>query len=223
MSRKIRLTLAAVALVVLVGLAWFLLISPLRADIATTDSAVAAEQTRLAAAQAKLAQAEVTRAEGKKNQARLIELAKMVPASSQVPSLLVQIQDLADQSGIKFLSVTPGDPKESEGFQIIPLTLEFTGTYFDLSDFAYRAEQLVAGPGRLLTVKSIQLQLGGTDTGTSGATTAKAKGSPDLKISMTVYAFCMDQATASQPSANGSTPTGSAGGAAGATTTTTVH
>ena len=55
----------------------------------------------------------------------------MVPESGQVPSLLVQIQDLADQSGIMFISVSPGEPKESEGFQIIPLTLEFSGSYFD--------------------------------------------------------------------------------------------
>jgi Tfp pilus assembly protein PilO len=224
MSRKIRLIVSAVALIAIIGLAWFMLISPLRAEIATTDGAIKAEQTRLAAAQAKLAQAETTRAEGKKNQARLIELAKMVPTSSQVPSLLVQIQDLADQSGIKFKSMNPGDPKESDGFQVIPLTLEFTGTYFDLKDFAYRAEQLVAGPGRLLTVKSIQLQLGGTETGTSGTSTVKAKAtSPDLKIAMTLYAFCMDQATAGQPTAAASTTSGSTAAGAGATTTTTAH
>jgi Tfp pilus assembly protein PilO len=216
------MALSGVALLVIVAMAWFFLISPLRAQIATTDSAIGAEQTKIAAAQAKLAQAEVTRTEGEKNQARLIELAKMVPASTQVPSLLVQIQDLADQSGITFDSVTPGDAKEANGFQIIPLTLEFTGTYFDLSDFAYRAEQLVAAPGRLLTVKSVDLQLGGT-TDSTGGTTKKTKGSPDLKISMTLYAFCMDQSTAGRATTAGAT-TGQTGAAdAGATTTTTVH
>ena len=87
----------------------------------------------------------------------------MVPQSTQVPSLLVQIQDLADQSGIDFLSVSPGEPTEADGFQIIPLSLSFTGTYFDLSDFAYRVEQLVAAPGRLLTVKSISLKFENSD------------------------------------------------------------
>ncbi len=200
MSRKIRMALSAGALVVIVALAWFFLISPLRGDIAETDQAIQAESTKLAAAQAKLAQAEATRAEGKKNQARLMELAKMVPDSSQVPSLLVQIQDLADQSGIQFKSVSPGEPQESDGFQIIPLTLDFAGTYFDLSDFAYRAEQLVAGPGRLLTVKSIQLQLGTTTEEGS----AKVKSSPGLNISMTLYAFCMDQTKAGEPMADAS-------------------
>jgi Tfp pilus assembly protein PilO len=217
MSRKTRLALSGVALIVVVALAWFFLISPLRAEIATTDDAIAAESTKIAAAEAKLAQAEVTRAEGKKNQARLLELAKMVPDSSQVPSLLVQIQDLADQSGIKFKSVSPGDPVESGGFQIIPLSLEFTGSYFDLSDFAYRAEQLVAAPGRLLTVKSIQLQLGGT---TAEDSAEPAKASPDLTVSMTLYAFCMDQAAAATPVATGSTSPKPSGADAAATTPT---
>ena len=216
MSRKVRMALSGVALLVVVAMAWFFLISPLRAEIKQTDAAIAAESTKIAAAQAKLAQAEVTRAEGKKNQAQLMELAKMVPDSSQVPSLLVQIQDLADQSGIKFISVSPGDPKESDGFQIIPLTLQFAGSYFDLSDFAYRAEQLVAGPGRLLTVKSIQLQLGGA---TEAAEGEPVKDSPDLNVSMTLYAFCMDQAAAAQASSATSATTDSAGAAETTTTT----
>lgn len=217
MNRKIRLVLSGVALVVIVAMAWFFLITPLRASMAETNSAITAESTKLAAAQAKLAQAEVTRAEGQKNQARLLELAKMVPDSSQVPSLLVQIQDLADQSGIKFKSVSPGDPKESDGFQIVPLTLEFSGSYFNLKDFAYRVEQLVAGPGRLLTVKSVQLQLRNAPT---DGKAAPAGDGPDLTVSMTLYAFCMDQAAADKPAAQSSTAQSADAGAANTTTTT---
>jgi Tfp pilus assembly protein PilO len=220
MSRKVRLALSGVALLVIVAMAWFFLISPLRADITETDAAITAESTKLAAAQAKLAQAEITRAEGKKNQARLLELAKMVPDSSQVPSLLVQIQDLADQSGIKFISVSPGAPKESEGFQMIPLTLEFSGSYFDLSDFAYRTEQLVAGPGRLLTVKSVQLQLGGQ---TAEGSATPVKDSPDLGVSMVLYAFSMDQAAAAQTATAQSSATQPGGDATSTSTTLTAN
>jgi Tfp pilus assembly protein PilO len=209
MSRKIRMAISGVVLIIIVALAWFLLISPLRSDIAEADQAIEAQQVRLAAAQAKLAKAEATRAEGQKNQARLLELAKMMPESSQVPSLLLQIQDLADQSGIEFTSITPGDPVEADGYQTIPLQLEFNGTYFDMSDFAYRAEQLVAGPGRLLTVKSIEYQLNNdSEESEEGETSA----SPELTVAMTLYAFCMSQTTlaaepaAAQPPAAATTP-----------------
>ncbi len=116
MSRRIRFVLVALALVVIVAVCWFMVLSPLRADIATTNASIEAERTKLAAAQAKLAQAETTRQEGKMNQARLLELAKMVPDSEEIPSLLLQIQDLADQSGIDFISITPGEPSRGRRF-----------------------------------------------------------------------------------------------------------
>ena len=213
MSRKFRMILAGVALVAIVAMAWFFLISPLRSDIAETDKAIEAQQVRLAVAQAQLAQAEATQAEGQKNQARLLELAKMMPEASQIPSLMLQIQDLADQAGIEFTSITPGEPMESNGYQTVPLQLEFDGTYFNMSDFAYRVEQLVAGPGRLLTVKSVEYQLGdGSDEAEDDATSA----SPKLKVAMTLYAFCMSQTVAAEPVAAAEKP------AAGATTTTTA-
>ena len=218
MTRKMRMLLAAVALVAIIAVAWLFLISPLRTDIADTNASMTEQQDRLTQAQAKLAVAQTTRAEGQKNQARLMELAKMVPQSTQVPSLLVQIQDLADQSGIAFLSVSPGEPTEAAGFQIIPLTLSFTGTYFDLSDFAYRVEQLVAAPGRLLTVKSISLKFDAP--GATGTPSVAKSDSPILGVSMALYAFCMDQSSASAPTAS-TTQQAASGSSSGTAATTT--
>lgn len=211
MNRRIRFVLVAVALVVIIALCWFLLLNPVRADIAAKNAAIEAEQTKLAAAQAKLAQAETTRQEGKKNQGRLLELAKMVPESEEIPSLLLQIQDLADQSGIDFISITPGDPVQAGAFGILPLQLEFSGTYFDLSDFVYRAEQMAAGPGRLLAIKTLRLQLG--QEATEG-TASGASAGPKLTVNMTLYAFVM----ASSPA---TAPTTAAGAAQPATTSET--
>jgi Tfp pilus assembly protein PilO len=127
----------------------------------------------------------------------LLELAKMVPLTEELPSLLLQIQDLADQAGIEFIQVTPGEATATESgeFQLIPLGLEFSGTYFDVSDFIYRAEQMVAGPGRLLAIKSVSLALG-------AETEASAVRSPELGVTMSIYAFIMGgggSATANVP------------------------
>lgn len=185
MSRTVRMALIGVALIAIIALAWFFLLSPIREDIASTATQIEDARGSLAAAQAKLAQAEITRQEGKKNQSRLIELAKMVPADQEIPSLLVQIQDLAVQSGIEFMSITPGAPLEQVDYRVIPMSVEFTGTYFDLSDFIYRAEQMVAAPGRLLTIKNMNLELSQTTAGeaVTGAV------SPLLHVAMTMYAY----------------------------------
>jgi len=70
---------------------------------------------------------------------------------------------------------------------VVPLQLQFTGTYFDVSDFAYRAEQMVAGPGRLLAISSVALAPGGAAAGEgSGA-------SPKLGVSVSLYAFILSE------------------------------
>jgi Tfp pilus assembly protein PilO len=213
-NRTLRLVLVGVALVVIVLLAWFFLINPLRGDIDAVEASIETEQAALTAAQAELAQAEAIREEGEKNRGMLLELAKMVPEGEQIPSLLLQIQDLADQSGIDFIAVTPGDPIQSGGFDIIPLELEFTGTYFDLSDFVYRAEQMVAGPGRLLAVKNLDLQLAQESEGTGSEVAV----SPELAVNMTLYAFQMAAPTAATTPATGSA---APGGSSETTTSTT--
>ena len=183
MSRKIRLVLMGVAILVVAVLCWFFLLSPIRGEIAETDEAIEDQLQQVSLAKTTLAQAESMREEGKGNQARLLELNKMVPPEEELPSLLLQLQDLADQSGIEFIALTPGSPAgDTEGadFLVLPLDLEFSGTYFDVSDFAYRAEHMVAGPGRLLAIESLDLAAAGA---------AESGASPQLSVSMSLYAF----------------------------------
>lgn len=186
MSRKMRLILMSVGLVVVAALCWFFLLSPLRGQIADTEQAIEDQRQQLMVAQTELAQAEATKEEGRRNQARLLELNKMVPPTEELPSLLLQLQDLADQSGIDFIALTPGQPRASEAsaaYEILPLDLQFSGTYFDVSDFIWRAEQMVGGPGRLLAIKS--LGLGGKGAAAEGGV------SPTLSVSMSMYAFLL--------------------------------
>ena len=218
MSRMLRLIIGGVVLLVIVVLAWFLLLNPIRSDIASVETSIEDERTSLAAAQAQLAQADAAREEGAANRGRLLELAKMVPDAEQIPSLLLQIQDLADKSGIEFIAITPGDPIQSGDYDVVPLELEFTGTYFDLSDFVYRAEQMVAGPGRLLAVKNLDLQLA-QETAEAGTGVAV---SPELGVNMTMYAFQMASAqTSATGSTSSSTSSETTSGSSSEETTTT--
>jgi Tfp pilus assembly protein PilO len=189
-SKTVRLVLLVVAVVVFGALCWFLLLSPIRGDIAAAERAIEEQRQQKMLAETTLRGAEDTREEGRRNQARLLELNKMVPPSEELPSLLLQLQDLADQSGIAFIAVTPGEPRasaENSPYLVVPLDLQFTGTYFDVSDFAYRAEQMVAGPGRLLAVKSLGLEIGGAGGG--GV-------SPELTVSVSLYAYMFSETAA---------------------------
>jgi len=185
MSRRSVYIIVAVAMVAVIALAWFFAISPARRNVANTTTEIAAARSSLASAQAQLAQAQETSKQGERNQARLLELAKMVPNGDEIPSLLLQIQDLANESGITFMSITPGKAIPLTQYQILPLDLVFQGHFFDLNDFIYRAEQMVAGPGRLLAIKTLALTPANVATGSSGGIPS----SPLLNVTMTIYAY----------------------------------
>ncbi|MHB9150906.1 MAG: type IV pilus inner membrane component PilO [Thermoleophilia bacterium] len=180
MSRRNVYILGGLLLVVILAAHWFLLLSPLRERIADVDQQIATERTQLVQNQAQLAVLERTRLDAQRNEARLIELAKMMPERTELPSLLLQIQDLATESGIEFMTISPGQSIAAGLYQTVPLALQFTGTFFDLNDFIYRAEQMAAGPGRILTVKTLGLALVGEDA---------ANASPSLTVALTLYSF----------------------------------
>lgn len=180
MTRRNVYILVAVLLVVVLVAYWFLLLSPLRAKTAEVDAQIETELSQLSQNQARLAMLEQIKTDARRNEARLIELAKMVPERTEIPSLLLQIQDMATESGIDFMTISPGSAKAAGMYEIVPLSLQFVGTFFDVNDFMYRAEQMAAGPGRVLTVKNVSLAPLSEDL---------AKASPRLAVTMTVYAF----------------------------------
>ncbi len=213
MTHRVRLVLMGVAILLFAVVIWFLVLSPIRGKIATAEQNIQQEQNAIMTANTRLKLAEDTRAVGKRNQMRLLELAKMVPMTEELPSLLLQIQDLADKAGIQFIQVTPGTLIDSDTghFQALPLELQFTGTYFDVADFIYRAEQMVAGPGRLLAIETVDLGLAGEGTSSEGI-------NPELQVGMSVYAF-ISVGGASSPAASSppSTGTGTSGSSTSAT------
>jgi Tfp pilus assembly protein PilO len=210
MSRRIKLALGGAGIVVVGLLLFFLVINPIRGDIGQLNTQIASEKEKIARLTQELQMAETVRKEGRQNQARLVELAKMIPNLPEIPSLILQLQDLADKAGIKWTQISPGDAKAVEGttYEIIPLSLNFQGNFYDVTDFIYRAEQMVAGPGRLLAVKDVSL----TPLNTTGM---------KLTVRMTVYAFMMAP-TSTPTTTPASSSSSSTSGNSGSTTTTSV-
>lgn len=189
MTRRSLYVLSGLGIVAMVALFWFFALSPVLDEIDETETQIVREQQELAAAQARLAQMEHFRVQARKNESRLIELAKMVPMEPAVPSLLLQIQDLAVESGIDFLTISPSVSRDSGGlpgaasagaYQVVGLNLNMSGRFFDINDFIYRAEQMAAGPGRLLRTESVSLK---------PSSTVRAGNSPELDASIVMNAY----------------------------------
>jgi Tfp pilus assembly protein PilO len=170
MTRNTRILLAVVALAAAIGAYWLLLLAPKRDEIAKIDGQIATKQVELEQSRQLLATYEAARSSYRRNYATLARLGKAVPADDDVRSLLVQIDDAAERSGVDFgrievggsaaaasepsdasaaaeneLAPPPGTvPFGSSGFSAMPFSFTFTGSFFDLSTFLARLERFVS-------------------------------------------------------------------------------
>ncbi len=100
----------AIALIAVVTIAVvFLGILPLFQDAAEVDGQIATEQQSLAAAQALLARRQSAKAQSAANEVELMRIANQIPDSPQLPSVIIEVQELANISGVVLMQITPGD------------------------------------------------------------------------------------------------------------------
>jgi len=97
-----RLVFAILALVVLAGAFWMLLISPKREEASELGKKVETLEASLSQHQAEAETAEAARREFPTNYSQLVVLGKAVPADAETSSLLVQVQHISERSHVRF-------------------------------------------------------------------------------------------------------------------------
>jgi Tfp pilus assembly protein PilO len=140
MSQSIQFALAGLAIVALAVGGWFLLVRPKRADAVSYTVRIADVRKeiddRRAASTARQVRAAVKTAD-------LFKLAKVMPAEDDMASIILQLNNVAIETGILFEQITPQAPIGADGFQALPISLIFRGNFYTLSDFLFRLRQLV--------------------------------------------------------------------------------
>jgi hypothetical protein len=105
-DRKIILFLVPL---LVVGVYWFLLLSPQREEAASLGDQLAQAQSDQQTAEAQLAQAEIAKANSGRDYAAVVKLGKAIPTTVDTPSLLVQLDSAAHGTGIDFARITTGE------------------------------------------------------------------------------------------------------------------
>ena len=169
-----------VMLVLAAAAAYFLLISPQRskaADLKEQAAAAREEIVRLRALTQQVQQTEPIRV------ADLFRMTKAMPSEADMPGIILQLNRIARETGIRFDSITPQAPAEANGAQAIPINLVFQGNYFELADFLFRLRSLVGvrggtldATGRLFVVSSVSFAEG-------------EKKFPQIQATLTVAAY----------------------------------
>jgi type IV pilus assembly protein PilO len=196
---------------------YFLLISPQRKKAADLKSQIQVtqqqiDQYRLLALQA--------HSMPPIRSADLFRLTKAMPDQVDMPGLLLELSQVARESGIVFQSITPQGAAPVADYSSVSINLQFDGNYYELSDFLFRLRNLVRvrsgrldAQGRLFVVDSINFGEG-QDT------------FPDIQASLVVHAFAFGDVTqpvaATPPPPASTTGTSTTGAETTQTTTTTT-
>ena len=221
MSAQIRLLLGIAVTVGVLAALWLLAVAPEReraADLAT--QVATAEQARDAALN-RAVTAEAARGRYGRDYATVARLGKAVPANTDVPSLVFQLESAARRAKVDFRAVTVLDTQKtapkadgtataaSGGIEPAPFSFKFEGNYFGL-------QKLLAQVDRFSRVKGTQVSVNGRLLTIDGVSlNASRAGLPEIQGLITARAYVADL-PAALPAA------GTAAGAPAGTPTTTT-
>lgn len=157
MSRNERnlIILGALAIVLLIVGFYFLLLSPLLGRLEEADQQREAREAQLAQLEAQVAELEEVRSNSPEIERQLLELSKRIPTQPEIPTLTIQIEEIARASRVTQLSLIPGSPAPGGGdYTVQPITMSFEGTYEELQGFLGLTDDLA----RLVTVNDVTFE-----------------------------------------------------------------
>jgi type IV pilus assembly protein PilO len=154
LSDRNILIMGFLILVLLTIAYYFLLLNPLRQEYLARYEERTQKEAQEAQLEQTVAKLENVRRNAPNIERQILEYSKRIPEQDEIPTLVVQIEEVAEEAGVTQLSIEPGDPEAPPGggdFSRIPLTMSFEGTYEEMQDFVLRIRNLA----RLVTVNGV--------------------------------------------------------------------
>jgi Tfp pilus assembly protein PilO len=223
MAGRDRIVLMVLVSLAFVAAGWMLVVSPKRKEAKTIEATVATAQSELSSARGKLAETKAAQSRYASAYSSVVSLGKAVPASQEVPSLVVQLEQASNQHDVSFNSIaassssgSSGTPVATAGFTQMPFNFIFSGGFFSLEHLfrqltAFTTHTAGGGlqvSGRLLTIQSVKLApeaaVKGNAAKLSGTVTATAYVLPASQ-GLTGGATATSPTGATTPASTGST------------------
>jgi Tfp pilus assembly protein PilO len=203
LSPRAQGAVVAGVLFVVVLLGYFVVIAPKRSTAADLKKQTAAVQKQIDQNRSTA----FTKALPAVRAASIFRLTQAMPSQLDTPDVILQLNQLADDSGLSFDEIQPGGGADSsvstvttDPFAAEPIQVKFTGNFYNLLTFLQRLRNLVRvengnlfTAGRLFDVSDVTFAAG-------------SKGFPQVQATLTINAF-VPQAPASTAAVPGSTDT----------------
>jgi type IV pilus assembly protein PilO len=198
--------------VLIFGLAaWFLLVHPQGGKVSNLKAQEADVQAKIDAYRQQVVAA---RSAPKIEVADVYRLAKAMPNKTDMPDLLLELSQLARDTGIRFDSVSPQPVSAVGSYSVLPISVTFNGNFYNLADFLYRLRSLV-------TVHAGRLDATGRLFAVDTLTFNEGEGKfPQIQATLVIDAFVYAAAPA-PAAAPAATPPAATTTTTAATTTTT--
>jgi Tfp pilus assembly protein PilO len=184
---QIGIAIAAPLLMLVIG--WMMVVGPQKSQAAKmTDEIVTVQQ--------QIEQAQVAARAALKPEpiraADIFRLATAMPDSADMPGIILQLSQVAQESGIQFTSISPSPVLVAgTGYETMKIDLMFSGNFYGLSDFLYRLRNLVG-------VRNGELKASGRLFGIEKLAFAEGKPSfPQIDANLTLDAYVYGAAAAS--------------------------
>lgn len=178
-----KLILTIVGLVIVAALVVVFVIMPQFAQLDALEQQRQTAQAQVQQAQAILAQLEQAKSQSAATEAELLKIGTEMPDSPQLPTLIIEMQDMANASGVNVTSFAPAQPNPSAGGQYteVQLTTQLTAKWADLLDYMRRIDKST----RLLRVTNVTIAPSTTNT------TSTAAADIPLTVGLTLKAYVM--------------------------------
>jgi type IV pilus assembly protein PilO len=149
-----------VAGVLVFGLAvWFLMVHPQSGKVSSLKREAQDVQEKIDAYHQQVTAA---RSAPKIEVADVYRLAKAMPTKTDMPDLVLELSQLARDTGISFDSISPQPVAAVGSYSVLPISVTFNGNFYNLADFLYRLRSLVTvhagrldATGRLFSVDTL--------------------------------------------------------------------
>jgi len=201
-----QVAVVATALLFVAVVGYFGVISPKRSTATDLKKQTAAVQSQIAANRSSA----FTKALPAVRSASVFSLDQAMPNKLETPSVILTLSGLAEDSGITFDQIAPQGAGAAaatttattpDPFAVEPISVKFTGSFYDLVTFLQRVRNLVRvengklfTAGRLFDVSSVTFAEG-------------AKGWPQISATLTINEFVPQAVSPATPSTTGTTGT----------------
>lgn len=152
MSARNQILIAVAVLVVAAVAFVFLAVLPLFQDASTVDGQISEAKNQLAQANALIATRQSYKAQSAQNEVELMRIANQVPDSPQLPSVIIDLQDVANECGLKFPTITVGAlaPKTNPDgsvaqYSALPVTILVSGDWGSVIEYYRKLGKLDRG------------------------------------------------------------------------------